>query len=350
MSSRYGRDYGRGYESGRSGTDRDYEYEGSRGGMNLRERERNIGGRGRDDERYGRERGYGSTIGSRMDYGTGRDYKDYGYGRERGYGLTTGSRMDYGTGRDYEDYGYGREGGYGSMAGSYGRRDYPTGRDFEDYGYGRERDYARDYLSRMPRREGYSGSEYGRGYGGAGSYGGGSYGSRSGRDYERGTSGGRGEERSWWDRATDMVSSWFGDEEAERRRHMDEMRAQHRGRGPRGYRRSDDRVKEDINDRLSDDWYLDATEIEVAVINGEVTLTGSVMNRTDKRRAEDIADAVSGVTNVENRLRVSPSSMSTTTTTGTTSATVTTGTSAAAGAGSTGTGTSGAGRTRGATT
>jgi osmotically-inducible protein OsmY len=323
MSSRYGRDYGRGYESDRSGMDRDYEYEGSQGGMTLRERGGNVSGRDRDYERYGRERGYGSTL---------------------------GSRREYGMGRDYEDYGYGREGGYGSMAGSYSRRDYPTGRDFEDYGYGRESDYARDYLSRMPRREGYYTGEYGRGYGGSGSYGGGTYGGRSGRDYERGSSGGRGEERGWWDRATDMVSSWFGDEAAERRRRMDEYRAQHRGRGPRGYRRSDDRVKEDINDRLSDDWYLDATEIEVNVLNGEVTLTGAVMNRTDKRRAEDIADSVSGVTNVENRLRVSPSSMGTTTMTGITGATGTTGASAAAGAGTTGSGTSTTGRSRGAAT
>jgi hypothetical protein len=131
---------------------------------------------------------------------------------------------------------------------------------------------------------------------------------------------------------------------------MDEIRAQHRGRGPGGYRRSDDRVKEDINDRLSDDWYLDATEIEVAVLNGDVTLTGEVMSRSDKRRAEDIADAVSGVTNVENRLRVRPTSLGTTMTTGATSASGTTGTSAAAGAGTTGTGTSGVGRSRGATT
>jgi osmotically-inducible protein OsmY len=84
---------------------------------------------------------------------------------------------------------------------------------------------------------------------------------------------------------------------------MDEQR-EYRGRGPKGYRRSDERIKEDINDRLSDDYYLDASDIEVAVEKTEVTLTGSVNSRNDKRRAEDIADAVSGVTNVENRLRV----------------------------------------------
>jgi beta-glucanase (GH16 family) len=84
---------------------------------------------------------------------------------------------------------------------------------------------------------------------------------------------------------------------------MDQQR-EHRGRGPKGYRRSDERIKEDVNDRLSDDYYIDASDIEVMVSNTEVTLTGTVNSRDDKRRAEDIAESVSGVTNVENRLRV----------------------------------------------
>jgi osmotically-inducible protein OsmY len=108
-------------------------------------------------------------------------------------------------------------------------------------------------------------------------------------------------------RSSDEVASWFGDKGATQRRRYDEQRQQHlRGRGPKGYRRSDERIKEDISDRLSD-GYLDATDIEVAVANGEVTLTGNCFSRADKRRAEDLADSVSGVTNVENRLRVKPS-------------------------------------------
>jgi len=83
-----------------------------------------------------------------------------------------------------------------------------------------------------------------------------------------------------------------------------EEEGQHRGKGPRGYQRADDRIRDDINDRLADDSYLDATEIEVIVLNGEVTLSGEVESRTDKRRAEDLCEGVSGVRNVENRLRV----------------------------------------------
>ena len=78
----------------------------------------------------------------------------------------------------------------------------------------------------------------------------------------------------------------------------------HRGKGPKGYHRSDERIKEDINDRLTDDPQLDASQIEVNVANAEVKLTGTVENREAKRRAEDLADAISGVSNVENSLRV----------------------------------------------
>jgi osmotically-inducible protein OsmY len=125
---------------------------------------------------------------------------------------------------------------------------------------------------------------------------------RYGRDYEVDHDRDYGE-RGWWDRATDEVASWVGDEDAERRRRMDEMRS-HRGRGPRGYTRSDDRIREDINDRLTDDYYIDASEIEVTVSNGEVTLSGTVMSRQVKRRAEDIAEDVSGVRHVQNNLRI----------------------------------------------
>lgn len=109
--------------------------------------------------------------------------------------------------------------------------------------------------------------------------------------------------RSFWDKTADEVQSWMGDEDAARRRRMDKH---HRGRGPRGYKRSDDRINEDVHDRLTDDWMLDASDIEVSVADGEVTLNGTVESREDKRRAEDIVDDISGVTHVQNNLRVRP--------------------------------------------
>jgi osmotically-inducible protein OsmY len=130
------------------------------------------------------------------------------------------------------------------------------------------------------------------------------YGERYGRSYETSRYGSAGSgERGWWDRATDEVASWMGDEDAERRRKMDEARS-HRGRGPRGYSRSDERIKDDLNDRLTDDHYVDASEIDVAVSGGEVTLSGTVRSRSDKRRAEDLAESISGVRHVQNNLRV----------------------------------------------
>jgi hypothetical protein len=78
----------------------------------------------------------------------------------------------------------------------------------------------------------------------------------------------------------------------------------HRGQGPKGYRRSDPRIHEDVNDRLTDDPMIDATNVEVLVRNGEVTLNGTVASRFAKRRAEDVAESVSGVTHLQNNLRV----------------------------------------------
>jgi osmotically-inducible protein OsmY len=112
----------------------------------------------------------------------------------------------------------------------------------------------------------------------------------------------RGEDRSWIDRARDEVSAWMGDHDAQHRREADA--AIHRGRGPKGYRRSDERIRDDVNDRLTDDAWLDASHVEVAVENGDVTLSGTVADRPAKRRAELLVEAVSGVGNVQNNLRV----------------------------------------------
>ncbi len=79
---------------------------------------------------------------------------------------------------------------------------------------------------------------------------------------------------------------------------------QYSGYGPSGYTRPDDRITDDINDRLTWDPRLDATDINVSVNDGIVTLTGSVDSRQDKRIAEDIVDDVSGVWDVNNQLRV----------------------------------------------
>ena len=134
---------------------------------------------------------------------------------------------------------------------------------------------------------------------GAGSYGEGTYGAAPRREYGyRDRS-----ERGFFERAGDEVASWFGDEDAARRREQD-----HRGRGPAGYTRSDERIREDVNDRLTEDWRVDARAVEVSVASGEVTLDGTVPSREQKRRAEDLVDSLSGVKHVQNNLRIKEAS------------------------------------------
>jgi len=80
----------------------------------------------------------------------------------------------------------------------------------------------------------------------------------------------------------------------------------HTGRGPKGYRRSDDRIREDVCERLTHHGHLDASAIRISVEDGEVTLEGTVESRRDKRLAEDAVEGLSGVKDVHNRLRIGP--------------------------------------------
>ena len=228
--------------------------------------------------------------------------RERGFDEELGYGYDASPRRDYGDPtpapagkRPHRgsaelrravsqggDIGYGQAPGLGGGYGVRGPGDYGRvgGHDFGaatgDYGGG--------YRSRIP-----------------------DYGDRryfeQERDHRPDRSHGeaRGEDRSWVDRARDEVSAWMGDHDAQHRREADA--AIHRGRGPKGYRRSDERIRDDVNDRLTDDAWLDASHIEVAVENGDVTLSGTVTSRDAKRRAEVLAEAVSGVDNVQNNLR-----------------------------------------------
>lgn len=243
-------------------------------------------------------------------------------------------------------------------------------------------DYRDEYdRGRRPRGEGYYGGYYGY---------------PTERDYARR----RGEDRGFMERAGDEVRSWFGDEEAQRRRMRDEreeprgwggpssgwstrgedvdrgwarqwgyiegrerggqpwqyrdlgyrepewsrpsprytapswtreggygregwgdpsawgaergpwsageMGGPHAGRGPRGYTRSDERIREDVCDRLCEHGFVDASDIEVRVTAGEVTLQGTVRERHQKRIAEDVTEQVTGVREVHNELRLNP--------------------------------------------
>ena len=75
------------------------------------------------------------------------------------------------------------------------------------------------------------------------------------------------------------------------------------GVGPRGYKRPDVRIEEEVVQRLEDAEWIDATDVEVEVVDGVVTLAGEVEMRAERRAAEDVAAEVAGVVDVINRLR-----------------------------------------------
>jgi osmotically-inducible protein OsmY len=137
----------------------------------------------------------------------------------------------------------------------------------------------------------------------------------------------RKDDNDWYQRwisgiADDVASNMEGEPEREARmdalrqrldqlsRRFRQARGGQRGRGPR---RADDtpapgdedaRIWNDVSACLTDDWYVDGTEITVSIDSGEVTLDGVVENRAEKRLAEDCADSVTGVVDVHNNLRI----------------------------------------------
>lgn len=85
-----------------------------------------------------------------------------------------------------------------------------------------------------------------------------------------------------------------------------------RGRAPKGYVRADERIREDVCECLTQDPRVDAGEVTVTVKAGVVTLEGAVDDRHQKYCAEEIADRVSGVQDVQNRLNVARAGTATT--------------------------------------
>jgi hypothetical protein len=276
------------------------------------------GGRSASHQEEGYHGGYRSSEDSSR-YGEGR--RSGGYESESG-SQTSPPGNPYGTRRgEYSGHGpgYSTANDFSGQTPQRGRLDYSEhdrayrGYDEEDYPRYRERyrrsEYPETYRSAMG---GYMSEHVGDDSGrrdynprpGSGNL----YGNKYGPDQRRGSS-----THERWDESGYMSEDDFDRGSPfynERRMYGRDDRGErqqegpHRGKGPRNYRRADHRVEDDINDRLTDDPMVDASDVKVEVKECEVTLSGTVDDRGAKRRAEDIAESVSGVSHVENRIRI----------------------------------------------
>ena len=170
----------------------------------------------------------------------------------------------------------------------------------EDYGrYAGERHYGQEQYRDRP----YSGSSS---YAPRGGYEGQHEPYREGREGYGATAMGTG-----WG-STDTGRHRLGsltDSAADSAQHLAARRVSYAGRGPKGYKRSDERIREDVSEVLTRNHDVDATNIEVTVNDGIVVLAGTVDDRHSKRIAEDITQDVSGVRDVQNQIRVQPAGM-----------------------------------------
>lgn len=174
--------------------------------------------------------------------------------------------------------------GYGIYGGSGGTDDDEGRREFRGFGE-RHGSMERSFGRGAPQTHGFPAPRHGVERSEHGSW-------RGGMNHEGAMTG------TQWGRTND-APAWgspgraFGDAAAQVRP----------GRGPKNYTRSDERIREDVIERIVDNG-LDASEVEIEVKEGEVTLTGSVHQRLYKHRMEDIAESVSGVKDVHNQIRV----------------------------------------------
>ncbi len=176
------------------------------------------------------------------------------------------------------------------------------GTDDRFTGRGGNADYSRDHARGAERFGAHGGSEADR-IGQRDSYGDRNYdqsfGHRDDQSMGRGIYDHRGDDRSF--RSRD-----YGPSESERGAWTTNTQAgQHRGKGPRGYTRSDERIKEMVCEVLTEDAHIDASGIDVDVKSGEVILSGMVPDRRTKRMAEDALEGIGGIKDVTNQLKVS---------------------------------------------
>jgi osmotically-inducible protein OsmY len=247
---------------------------------------------GRDDRDWSRDEGHGAR---------GRGEVDRGEQGWRGSGRSD-FELDAGRSqqrdRDWEQrspsyFAYSQD----VIGGSYGTRDDDGSRRGAGMQQGMYGQRGSQYEQGSQYGQGQHGQgQHGQGQHGQGQYGQGQYGQGSqygqlgpqGRQHEQ-ASGMYGQQLGTYGQSGQTGEGWSGG---------------HRGKGPRNFTRSDDRIREMVCERLTDDDRVDATNIDVRVTNGEVVLSGTVHDRRSKRIAEDIVEDLPGVTDVQNVIRV----------------------------------------------
>ena len=75
-------------------------------------------------------------------------------------------------------------------------------------------------------------------------------------------------------------------------------------RGPKNYRRGDDRIGVEVAERIARATRIDSGAITIAVRDGTVTLEGTVPARWMRYAVENVAATVWGVEDIDNRVRV----------------------------------------------
>ncbi len=296
--AQYGEQRYSGREPGRVSPERPFDED--QGGRQRFENERNP-----DHQRFdgGSERFSGagnrdrhaeySYGGHRTSYEDDYDYRGYGRGQHERHEEPGQRHPGYGHGSGYGGYGHspGEAGGSFDSARSYSaepgwgpgygerRHDAPS-RDSNYYGQG-QRHEGGAYGERW-RHAGSSGMQHEYGRAGAGS---GNYGYEGRYGFQGSLPGGEG---------------YSG------------PHRRHEFRGPKGYQRSDERLKEDISERLmAMGHYVDSSDVSVDVKDGKVTLEGTVPERRMKHAIEDVVDDCMGVKDIDNRIRVNRDPQST---------------------------------------
>jgi osmotically-inducible protein OsmY len=276
--------------------------------------------RGEGRSRQGNQRGY-------PDGGWGDEREWEGEGSMGGYRSEGGRRQGQGGGWYRGEEGYESQSRYqAGQEGRRGRGEYQGSQGYQGGGRGYRGQYGDEYDSQFDEGRGYEGGYDEQRYQGGGGYdegeyqgrggfsGRGRWGTRAQRSFPGSTafgggSGGYGREYEGSSEDREREGSYgngwsFGGQGGMGSQGTARRRGQHSGKGPKGYQRSDERIREDVSEALSQHGDLDASEISVDVRGGEVTLTGTVDSREAKREAERAIENEPGVKEVQNQLRV----------------------------------------------